>query len=108
MQIIDWHVHVYFDNSTQSTALEIYNRLSTEFCLDIGRMHERPIGPHTKPQFRVLLPIEDFDIVIPWMALNRQGLSVLVHPNTGDELADHRDYPIWMGEQIPLKLDIFT
>ena len=33
--------------------------------------------------------------------------TVFIHPNTGQDLEDHRDRAIWMGQQVPLVLDIF-
>ena len=39
---------------------------------------------------------------------NRGDLTVFVHPNTGQDLEDHRDRAIWLGQQVPLVLDIFT
>ena len=44
----------------------------------------------------------------PWLALNRGDLTIFVHPNTGQDLEDHRDRAIWLGQQVPLVLDIFT
>ncbi len=40
-----------------------------------------------------------------WLALNRKGLTILIHPLTGDDLIDHTDYASWMGEQQVLNLD---
>lgn len=58
-----------------------------------------------------------FGAFIPWLAINRGPLSVLVHPNTveidqdgkvfTDEERDHAQRAIWMGERIPLDLSIF-
>ena len=39
--------------------------------------------------------------------LNRRGLTVFLHPNTGAALEDHRDWPIWMGEMLLLDLNLF-
>ena len=36
--------------------------------------------------------------------MHRNGLVVLVHPITGSDLRDHRDYPLWMGAVRPLDL----
>jgi DOPA 4,5-dioxygenase len=33
---------------------------------------------------------------------------VFVHPLTGDELADHRDYTMWLGQSRPLDLSLFS
>jgi DOPA 4,5-dioxygenase len=38
---------------------------------------------------------------------NRRGLTIFLHPNTGNNLEDHRDWPIWMGEIPELKLAMF-
>ncbi|ANB11597.1 putative DOPA-dioxygenase [Sugiyamaella lignohabitans] len=34
--------------------------------------------------------------------LNHGSLSVLVHPHTGFDVADHTDHAIWIGEKVPL------
>ena len=39
--------------------------------------------------------------------LNRDGLVVFLHPETGNALLDHRDWATWMGEIRPLNLSIF-
>ena len=39
--------------------------------------------------------------------LNRDGLTVFVHPGTGDDLADHRDHALWLGEKLELNLKRF-
>jgi DOPA 4,5-dioxygenase len=37
--------------------------------------------------------------------VHRRGLSVLVHPRTGDTVADHDTHPLWMGEALPIDVD---
>ena len=37
---------------------------------------------------------------------HRGDLTVLVHPNTGQELEDHRDRAIWLGPSETLDLSI--
>ena len=34
---------------------------------------------------------------LPWLMLNRDGLSILLHPGTGDAYADHIEYAVWLG-----------
>jgi DOPA 4,5-dioxygenase len=34
--------------------------------------------------------------------LNREGLSVLVHPSTGDGYGDHLVRSLWLGERLKL------
>ncbi|MES2977124.1 MAG: DOPA 4,5-dioxygenase family protein [Pseudomonadota bacterium] len=102
-----FHAHVYYDAATMERARRVCEGLAQRFGLQMGRMHQQPVGPH--PDWSCLLvctPAQAGD-VIAWLALNRDGLVVFVHPDTGDELADHRDHAIWMGAVRPLKLEQF-
>lgn len=103
--ITSYHAHIYYEDETKEVASRIRQALSVQFSgLVIGRMHDQPIGPHTKPQFSAELTPDHFGQVVPWLMLCRQGLSVLVHPLTGDEWADHTEHPLWLGEKVPLDL----
>jgi len=57
--------------------------------------------------FQIVIANDQFGIVVPWLMLNRRGLDVLVHAETGDDLADHTRFAIWMGQALPLELDVF-
>jgi DOPA 4,5-dioxygenase len=46
-------------------------------------------------------------VVLPWLALNRKGLVIFMHPDTGDDLMDHTEHAIWMGAVRPLDLSAF-
>lgn len=56
-----------------------------------------------------------FGAFIPWLAIYRGPLSVLIHPNTVEpgvdhaeaELRNHTQRAIWMGERIPLDTGLF-
>ncbi len=72
------------------------------FGIAMGRMHEKPVGPHPVWNCQPAFPAVLFGSVIPWLALNRDGRTVFIHPETGDDLADHGDHTIWMGEILPL------
>jgi aromatic ring-cleaving dioxygenase len=45
---------------------------------------------------------------VPWLMLNRDGLTVLLHPETGDDLTDHTAHAAWFGAVLPLRLEAFT
>jgi DOPA 4,5-dioxygenase len=49
----------------------------------------------------------DFARFIPWLALNHQSLSVLIHPQTGDDYVDHSTHALWLGEKVPLDMGLF-
>ena len=40
--------------------------------------------------------------------LNRDGLDILLHPETGDDLADHTRHAAWLGETLPLRVEAFA
>ena len=43
--------------------------------------------------------------LLPFLMLNREGLSILVHPETGNDYRDHAEYPLWLGAPLPLLLE---
>ena len=34
--------------------------------------------------------------------LHREGLDVLVHPETGDSVQDHLEHSLWLGKRLDL------
>jgi aromatic ring-cleaving dioxygenase len=101
-----FHAHVYFDTDTRDIAERIYETLARDFGLELGRIHDDAVGPHTKPMFQVDIEPEQFATVVPWLMINRGGLSVFVHPRTDDHLADHETHPLWMGEPLAIDLEM--
>jgi aromatic ring-cleaving dioxygenase len=102
-----WHAHVYFDPMTRDEALRLRRRVAEEFDVVVGRVHDRPVGPHPMPMFQILFRPAVLASVVPWLALNRGRLVVLVHPETGDNLVDHTQHAIWMGAMPELNLEVF-
>lgn len=103
-----YHAHVYFDATTLEKAHQICTRCRDEFGIVMGRMHSRPVGPHPDWSCQLKFEHHHFADVVRWLALNRDGLAVLVHPETGEALRDHRDHAIWMGAVRPLDLSMFN
>jgi aromatic ring-cleaving dioxygenase len=54
--------------------------------------------------YQIAFRPELFGRLIPWLALNRQGLTVFVHPETGNALEDHCAHVIWLGDSQKLNL----
>ena len=106
--IRDYHAHVYFDADTKAAAVALREEIGGRFEVSLGRVHERPIGPHPEWSYQVAFGPELFGSLVPWLALNRRGLTVFVHPNTGDDVPDHRDYALWLGPQAELDLAALT
>jgi aromatic ring-cleaving dioxygenase len=105
--IQDWHAHVYFDAQSVEQARTLCEEAARRFDLQMGRVHEKPIGPHPCWSCQLAFQLELFDKLVPWLNLNRGSIDVLVHPQTGDNLADHRDRAIWLGHSYDLNLSIF-
>ena len=106
--ITGYHAHVYFDEQSQAQAEHLCQRAAQRFDVTTGRVHTRPVGPHPDWSCQLAFAPEAFAQVVPWLALNRNGLVVFIHPLTGNDLADHRDHALWMGDVRPLKLEIFA
>jgi DOPA 4,5-dioxygenase len=99
-----FHAHVYFDGATRATAMRLYDALARRFGVELA-LYEQAAGPHAKPMFQVTLAPDQFAVIVPWLMVNRGGLSVFVHPRTDDEVADHDTRPLWMGEVLPLDIE---
>lgn len=112
VEISHFHSHIYFDlehgaAATKESASELQQGILAELG-ELVRVHgliDEPIGPHPLPMFEVDIPAENIKPVKKWLAAHRGPHSILVHPLTGDELADHRDYAQWIGPALPLNLE---
>lgn len=104
--ITSWHAHVYFDADSRDAAYEFRGAVTAQFGrrIEMGRFHERPVGPHPQWSYQVAFLPAEFSDVVGWLALNHGALDLFVHPNTGDELRDHRDCAIWLGRSYQLDL----
>jgi len=105
-RIESWHAHVYFDAASRDDAAKFRDAVAAQFGdrVQLGRFHEREVGPHPKWSFQVAFPPAQFADVMSWLALNRGTLDVFAHPNTDDELRDHRDSALWLGRTYELDL----
>jgi len=107
--IKDFHIHLYYDSTTLEKAQEIAQKALVNFPnLGLGRFHQKPVGPHPMWSVQLLVSNENFGPVLGWLSLNRKGLIVFVHPNTGNDLLDHTNHAIWLGEKLDLNLSIFN
>jgi DOPA 4,5-dioxygenase len=105
--ITGWHAHVYFDAASKPAARALCEAAAARFGVAIGRMHDTPVGPHPVGSCQISVTPENFPEVIPWLVLNRGGLTVFAHAETGDPLADHTRNVIWLGQSMQVDLTIF-
>lgn len=105
--ITGYHAHIYYALDQLPQAEALAKDVQKRFGVQVGRLHEKPVGPHPRPSCQLSVSIEQFSRVIPWLMLHRGGLTIFVHTCTGNDLPDHTDHAIWMGSMEPLKLEIF-
>jgi aromatic ring-cleaving dioxygenase len=102
-----YHAHVYYDRDTWDVAERLHQELSDMLVSGtlanlvlIGKMYDRGVGPHPKPQFE----IQFLASAVPDITriLKASALTALIHPLTDDDLADHTTLADWLGEPLPL------
>jgi aromatic ring-cleaving dioxygenase len=104
--ITGYHAHVYYDAATKPVAEVVRAGVEARFEARLGRWHDQPIGPHPMGSFQIAFAPEMFAEIVPWLALNRRGLTVFIHPETGDDVPDHSDHAIWLGAQREVDLSV--
>jgi aromatic ring-cleaving dioxygenase len=101
-----YHAHVYYDPATRPTAERLREAIIGKFVVEPGGFSDEPRGPHPISQFNVIFETEEFQNIVPWLMLNREGLDVLVHPLTESSYDDHSKNALWLGTPVPMRLDI--
>jgi aromatic ring-cleaving dioxygenase len=104
-EAVGYHAHVYFDAACRPVAERLRETIISRFTVKPGGFSDAPVGPHPVSQFNVMFQTEEFQRIVPWLMLNREGLDILVHPLTDDMVDDHTIYAMWLGAPVDLKLD---
>ena len=105
-EVKGYHAHVYYNPATKPVAARLRETLIEKFAVEPRDLSDEPRGPHPISQFNVIFKIEEFQKLVPWLMLNREGLDVLVHPLTESSYDDHSKNALWLGTPVPMKLDI--
>lgn len=102
-----YHAHVYFGPGTVEQARALCEEAARLFNVQMGRVHEKLVGPHPHWSCQLAFAAHEFDRLIPWLDEHRNGLDVFVHGLTGDDLADHTTHAYWLGNEAVLNLAMF-
>ena len=102
-----YHAHVYFDRDSLAHARAICQQAGELFSVEVGRVHEKLVGPHPCWSCQLAFDASQFDQLIPWLEKNRGGKSILVHAPTGDDIRDHTAHASWFGSSLHLDLSSF-
>jgi aromatic ring-cleaving dioxygenase len=102
-EIESYHAHIYYDPAhSKDRAAIVRDWVERGFAVQMGRWHDQPVGPHPSAMYQIAFGTDVFSTLVPWLMLNRQGLTVLIHPNTDRPKDDHLVHAIWLGEILPL------
>jgi aromatic ring-cleaving dioxygenase len=106
--IAAYHAHVYYHRKkTRSRAERLRRRVAGEFPrAKLGRWHDELVGPHPQSMYQIAFPADLLAVFLPWLMLNRDGLIILVHPETGDDYRDHTAHACWLGAALPLRVEV--
>jgi aromatic ring-cleaving dioxygenase len=103
---LGYHAHIYYDpQKTRSIAEQVCARVDDKFRVEVDGFRDGPVGPHPIANALIVFRPDQFEHVVPFLMLNREGLDVLVHPLTEDAVEDHSSYAIWLGKPVELRLN---
>lgn len=105
-RITDYHIHVYYDPASRDRAALLRSWVEARFPVRMGSWHDAPVGPHPTSMYQILFAKDLFPALVPFLMMNRMGLTILLHPESGRPRDDHTLNATWMGAVLPLKTDI--
>jgi aromatic ring-cleaving dioxygenase len=106
-----FHAHIYYAASSREAAAALRDELLRAMkqsevpgLLYVGELRDLNLGPHPSPQFEAHFHASALEQLAPvWKA---SAMTVLVHPVTLDDLADHTCLAHWYGEPLTLDLSV--
>ncbi len=107
MQFDQYHFHIYFNRNQLSTLKTVLEKLEGLDNIQIGRIRETPIGPHPTGSCQISVKGGNVEKMLAWFLVERRGLDIFIHPLSGDEIKDHTDYTVWIGQPHQLNLNFF-
>jgi aromatic ring-cleaving dioxygenase len=105
-RITDYHMHVYYDADSRDRAALLREWVESRFAVRMGRWHDAPVGPHVRAMYQIAFTPDVFPALVPFVMMNRMGLTVLLHPESGRPRDDHTLHAVWMGEVLPVKAEV--
>ena len=105
---MNYHAHIYWtDQISRSIAIGMRERLDELGCT-LGRVHDRPIGPHPLPMYQAQYPDIIKHDVEAFLSDHAEGLSILLHDDTGHHVQDHTAGARWIGTPLPLDIELLA
>ena len=107
-RITDYHIHVYYDPESRERAALLRKWIEERFAVRMGSWHDAPVGPHPTAMYQIQFTPVLFPSLVPFVMMNRMGLTVLLHPQSGRPRDDHTINATWMGAIIPVKTEVLS
>lgn len=102
-----FHAHIYFENRNLADARELLNHAKKLIFFESAYISEKPIGPHPTGMIELLFNDQNYSLAVDWIKVHHGNFSVLIHQNTGDDMADHSNNILWFGEPRTLNFSFF-
>jgi len=99
------HAHVYYNIEAKPAAERLAEAIGNKFSVEFGGFHDEPVGPHPIGNLQIIFTTMEFEKIVPWLVLNRDGLDILIHPLTANSVDDHSRYALWLGRPVSLRLE---
>jgi aromatic ring-cleaving dioxygenase len=106
--ITDYHAHIYYDPASKDRAATLRRWVEERFPgqMRMGSWHDEPVGPHVQAMYQIAFPPELLPTLVPFLMMNRIGLTILLHPQSGRPRDDHTVNAVWMGQVLPVKTEV--
>lgn len=108
-----FHSHVYYTAESKQTATQLHQKISQKFELEVHAgsvlltpLMDRCLGPHPLWMFEFNFKADFFSDAVSFLSEHRNGLSVLIHPLSGNAILDHTDYAMFLGQREKLNLAV--
>ena len=101
---MDFHAHVYYDWDHRDEALALRQHLMAAAgdLITVHSLIDRQVGPHLWPMFEIDFSEPVYQALTDWLEWHHGNLSVLIHPLTDDDIANHGPLARWIGQELPL------
>ena len=106
-----YHIHIYHgeDGAYKDAAKQLTEALMRAFPTELTRAKNiGAVGPHQEPNTSIDVCSLDIASLIFWLAFKSGGtLSILLHPNTGDDETDHLEHSVWFNRSTEYNMTFF-
>lgn len=102
-----FHAHIYFKAKDIDYARSLANKVRSQDNFEKVEFYEKPIGPHPLGMIEAHFREPCRKTITEWLTQNHGKFSVLIHEDTGDDVKDHTDDIVWLGEELKIDFSFF-